>query len=278
MAAGSRLRALNAAVIRLADAIVPPEHRLRRALSPLYSSLLDLLSGGRGYPADINGQVYRIHPQFRWTAWHAHEREVADYLAARITPGQTCFDVGANVGIYVLQIARWSAPNGRIVAFEPNPATLDVLRAHIAMNGLESRVTIVPKGAGARAGRADLYDSEAGSGLSRIGAPNPGIRVAVAPTSIALTTIDEYCRETGLVPDWLLIDVEGYEYEVLLGAVETLRRRATRVVVELHPHLSSPESRAAGEELLRQLGLTAVPIGDVGGRTETFVSLERRGV
>ena len=275
MPAGYAIRRFNQAVIRFADAIVPPENRVRRALSPLYSSLLNLLSGGRGYPAEINGQVFRIHPQFRWTAWHAHEREVADYLSTHVRPGQTCFDVGANVGIYVLQIARWSAPDGRIVAFEPNPATLDVLRAHVAMNQLESRVTIVPKGAGARAGSAELYDSAAGSGLSRVGAPNPGIHVAVAPTSIALTTIDDYCRESGAVPDWILIDVEGYEYEVLQGAVETLRRHQPRVVVELHPHLSSADSRAAGERLLRELGLRAVPIGDVSGRTETFVALER---
>lgn len=274
MPAGSTLRGFNAAVIRFADTLVPPHNRVRRALSPLYSSLLNVLSGGRGYPAEINGQVFRIHPQFRWTAWHAHEREVADYLAARVKPGQTCFDVGANVGIYVLQIARWSAPDGRIVAFEPNPATLGVLRAHVAMNGLESRVTIVPQGAGAHPGTAELYDSEAGSGLSRIGAPNPGIHVAVRPTEIALTTIDDYCREAGVVPDWILIDTEGYEYEVLLGAAETLRRHAPRVVVELHPHLSSQGSRAAGERLLRELGLTPVPIGDVSGRTEMFVSLE----
>ena len=277
MAAGSRVRGFNAAVIRLADRLVAPENRVRRALSPLYSSLLGVLSGGRGYPAEINGHVFRIHPQFRWTAWHAHEREVAEFLSTRIKPGQTSFDVGANVGIYVLQIARWSAPDGRIVAFEPNPATLAVLRAHVEMNGLESRVTIVPKGAGARAGIAALYDEEAGSGLSRIGAPNPGIHVPMKPTPIALTTIDDYCRDTGVLPDWILIDVEGYEYEVLQGATETLRRHAPRVVVELHPHLSSAESRAAGERLLEELGLTPVPIGDVAGRTEMFVSLERAG-
>jgi FkbM family methyltransferase len=273
--AGSTLRGLNAALIRIADRIVPPEHRVRRALSPTYSSILNLLTAGRGYPAEINGQIFRIDPQFRWTAWHAHEREVADYLSARITPGQTVFDIGANVGVYVVQIARWSAPDGRIVAFEPNPATLAVLRRHVAMNGLDARVTVIPKGAGARSGSAELYDSEAGSGLSRIGAPNPGIPVAVRPTTIALTTIDDYCRETGIVPDWLLIDVEGYEFEVLQGAAETLRSRRPNVVVELHPNLLSAESRAAGERMLADLGLRAVPIGDVGGRSESFVSLER---
>lgn len=274
MAAGSTLRGLNAALVRTANRMVPPENRVRRAFSPIYSSMLNLLTVGRGYPAEINGHVFRIDPQYRWTAWHAHERELAEYLATRIAPGQTCFDVGANVGIYVLQIARWSAPDGRIVAFEPNPETLPVLRRHIAMNGLGARVTVVGKAAGARAGSAELFDNAAGSGLSRIGAPNPAIHVPVEPTSIAMTTIDAYCRETGIVPDWMLIDVEGYEFEVLQGAADTLRRHRPRVVVELHPHLSSPESRAAGARLLDDLGLTMMPVGDVAGRTEVFVSLE----
>jgi hypothetical protein len=39
--------------------------------------------------------------------------------------------------------------------------------------------------------------------------------------------------------------------------------------------VSGADSRAAGERLLRELGLTAAPIGDVSGRTEMFVSLER---
>jgi FkbM family methyltransferase len=275
MAGGRTLRAMTGALSRLADRVAPAHHPLRRAVRPAYSSLLAAVSGRRGYPAEINGHVYRIDPRFRWSAWHAHEREVADHFAARIHPGQVIFDVGANVGLYVLQFARWSAPDGRIFAFEPNPATLPVLRKHIALNDLESRVTVIPKGAGASAGTAALFDSEAGSGLSRIGAPNPGIEIAVAPTPIALTTIDDYCAESGIVPDWILIDVEGYEYEVLQGAAETLRQPGVHAVVELHPRLWPDGSREAGERLLRELGLTPVPIGEVTGRRELFVSLER---
>jgi FkbM family methyltransferase len=274
---GALVRSFNDALRRAAGTIAAPGHPLRRTLSPLYSRLLWLLSGGRGYPAEINGTVFRIDPRFRWAVWHRHERTVADYLSARVKPGQCCFDVGANIGIYVLQFARWSAPGGRVVAFEPNPSTLEVLRAHVRMNGLDERVTIVPKAAGAAVGSADLYGTAAGSGLSRIGGAHPGIDVPVTPTGIAMTTIDQYCRETGMTPDWLLIDVEGYEYEVLLGAAETLRRHRPRVLVELHQHVSSEDSRHTGLRLLDELGLTCVPVpGSEDGRSETFVTLEAR--
>src|SRR5262249_11807881 len=111
---GRIVRSLNVALLELTDRIVGPENRIRRAMSPFYSSLLDVLSGGRGYPVEINGQVFRIDPRFRWGAWPGYEREVARYLAQAIKPGQTCFDVGANVGVYVLQLGRWSAPDGQI--------------------------------------------------------------------------------------------------------------------------------------------------------------------
>jgi FkbM family methyltransferase len=263
--------------LRLAGTVAGPDHPARRRLSPAYSRLLTLVTGGRGYPAEINGTVFRIDPRFRWAAWQSHERAVAEYLAARIRPGQCCFDVGANIGLYVLQLAQWSAPGGRIVAFEPNPATLDVLRAHVRMNGLEGRVTVVPMAVGASAGTAPLFDTAAGSGLSRIGGAHPGITAAVTPAEVPITTIDDFCGTSGLVPDWILIDVEGYEYEVLLGAAGTLRRCRPRVVVELHQHVSSDDSRRAGLRLLADLGLDPVVIpGSGDGRSETFVTLEPR--
>jgi FkbM family methyltransferase len=274
---GALVRSLNRVLRRVADAVAAPDRPIRRRLSPAYSRLLGLLSGGRGYPAEINGSLFRIDPRFRWAVWHRHERTVADYLSARVTAGQCCFDVGANIGLYVLQFARWAAPSGRVVAFEPNPATLEVLRAHVRMNGLEDRVTIVPMAAGAAAGDAQLYDTSPGSGLSRIGGAHPGIEMAVTPVEIPLTTIDDYCRASRAVPDWMLIDVEGYEYEVLLGAADTLRRHRPRVLVELHQPVSSEASRAAGLRLLDELGLVSVRVpGTEEGRRETFVTLEPR--
>jgi FkbM family methyltransferase len=269
------LRWFNDRLHRLLDGIVAPDASLRRWISPAYSAWLRLLSGGRGYPASINGQVFRIDPRFRWAANADVERGVAEYLAARVKPGDCCFDVGANVGVYVLQLSRWSAPNGRIAAFEPNPATVDVLRAHVRMNGLDDRVTIIPMAAGATRGTARLFDTEPGSGLSRLGGAHPGIKAALSPTDVQVTTVDEFCQSSGLVPDWMIIDVEGYEYEVLQGAAATLRRHKPHVVVELHDHVLSEASRQAGMRLLADLGLTPVSIPKAAeGRSESFVTLE----
>jgi FkbM family methyltransferase len=257
-------RRIHRAVIGLADKISTPDSVLRRRLSPAYTTLLYGLSAGRGTPADINGETYRIDPRFRWHLHPRYEAELAAFLRARLRPGQCCIDVGANIGIYVMQMARWVAPGGRIVAFEPNPGTFEVLARHVRMNDLGERVTLVPLAAGCEAGAARLFDDQAGSGLSRLGGANPSIGGPVAATDVQVTTLDAYCSNTGTRPDWILIDVEGYEFDVLAGAVETIRRLRPGVIVELHPHLypDGETTRAEGARLIRDLGLVPVPVDD----------------
>src|SRR5205085_9663014 len=97
------------------------ESWLVRRLRPTYESLLDWLSDGRGIAWPINGVTYRIDPHVRHRLGQNYDAPVAAFLSARVKPGAVCVDVGANVGVYVLQFARWSGPKGRVVAFEPNP-------------------------------------------------------------------------------------------------------------------------------------------------------------
>lgn len=255
--------AMHRAVMRCANLVSTPDSPVRRALSPAYSTLQYALTGGRGVAAEINGDIYRIDPRFRWRLQPAYEADLAGFLRARVKPGQCCIDVGANIGIYVMQMSRWTA-GGHIVAFEPNPRSLEVVARHVRMNGLGDTVTLVPAAAGREEGSARLFDVEPGSGLSRLGAANPAIQGVVDGTAVRVTTIDAWCRASGVRPDWILIDVEGYEFDVLAGARDTIRQCRPGVVVELHPHLY-PDGTATeleGRRLLAALQLRPVPVGD----------------
>ena len=60
-------------------------------------------------------------------------------LASNMSPqlvhsGMLTFDVGANAGYYTLLLARRVGPNGRVVAFEPNPINVAYLREHLRLN------------------------------------------------------------------------------------------------------------------------------------------------
>lgn len=234
-----------------------------RRLRPLYESLLSLQGGARGIPWEINGVSFRIDPHYRHMLWQDYDAPVASFLRERVRPGALCLDVGANVGVYVLQFAHWSKPSGRVIAFEPNPAARLVLQKHVSMNELAERVRIVPAAVGEINGQAILYAVEA-DGMSRLGAPNQALAKDAREINVSVLTLDDYCRTENLRPDWLFMDIEGFEIAALCGACELIesRRGELGIIVEMHPGVwdSANTTRARAESLLADLRLKAVPL------------------
>jgi hypothetical protein len=103
------------------------------------------------------------------------------------------------------------------------------------------------------------------SGTSRLDQPNPEVEaMAHVPVTVRLTTLDYFCAEQRVLPDWVVMDIEGYEIAALQGARETVRagRGQLGIVVEMHPSLweVSGASRAVLEKYLHDLGLRALAL------------------
>lgn len=260
---GGAVGRFHALVVAVAELIGPPDAPVRKRLSRSYGALLYALTFGRGVVARLNGATFHVDPRLRWFLEPEYEKDLAQFLSRRIRPGQVCLDVGAHIGVYAMQIARWVGPGGRVIAFEPNPGTAPILRRHVRMNDLAGIVTVEETALGRAPGTASLFGVP-GSGLSRLDAPNPLAVDVVAPAAVAVGTVDAYCAAHHVEPDWMLIDVEGLEFEVLSGAADTIRRRgpALSIVVEIHPALWPLTSwtREAAEALFQSLGRRAVPI------------------
>lgn len=256
------MRVIQAAARQVAGRIGRDSWLVRR-LRPAYASALEWSSHGRGLPMRINGVEYRVDPHHRHRMACEYEAPVAALLRERVKAGALCFDVGANVGVYVLQFAHWSAPTGRIVAFEPNPEARQVLEKHVRLNGLVERVSIVPHALSARTGTAVLHMSGA-DGMSRLGAPNSALADRTSAIEVSTTSLDEFCQANGMAPDWLFIDIEGVEIQALKGGRELIldRRGKLGIVIEMHPNAwaSAGTRRSDAEALLSELGLRAVPL------------------
>jgi FkbM family methyltransferase len=254
-----------------------------RAVRPIYGAMLQLIGARRGIAWSINGVDVRIDPRFRWQMAADYDRPVAGYLSQRVRAGDLCLDVGANVGVYVLQLAAWCAPVGRVIAFEPNPNAREVLQRHVQMNGLEARVEVIPDAVGREAGAATFFGAAA-DGMSRLGSPNPRLSgAALSREAVRVTSLDEFCGSRGLQPNWILIDIEGSEIAALAGARELLRRRgaALGVVVEMHPASWADvgTSLREAEMVLAEIGRRAVPLTGQSDplREYGIVSLEPAG-
>ena len=244
---------------------------LVRQLRPAYETLLSWSSGGHGIPCTINGIELRRDPRckYRYPSSFDYEPAVAAYLRAMTRPDQIRFDVGVNVGYYVLQVAYWTRPSGRVLAFEPNPGPRAVLERQIAVNGLSDRVEIVAAAVADHPGEATLYllaeDQQGLDGVSRLGAPDQSLSDAFRAISVPMISLDDFCdARPGLIPNCIIIDIEGFEIAALRGARRLIAKRRANLglIVEMHPDLwdSAATPRADVDALFAELRLRPKPL------------------
>jgi FkbM family methyltransferase len=85
-------------------------------------------------------------------AYGTYDRPFTAYVQRYIQPGDTVIDVGAHVGLFTLLLAYQVWEPGRVVAYEPSPRMLELLRDNVSMGWLNDRVEIVPKAAASTSG------------------------------------------------------------------------------------------------------------------------------
>jgi len=188
--------------------------------------------------ATLAGQVFRIAGPPGDT-YHAdiaaHAAALAPLIAAAraILPANgIAFDIGANVGAFACALATL-APDGKVIAAEPSPATAAALRRTLVMNGLDGRVAVHEAAVGAAPGRARFHAEAthtAGSHLLHAGTMAPERLTTV---EVPVTTVDTLAAGLERL-DLIKIDVEGFETEVLDGAVATLARFRPVVLAEFN--------------------------------------------
>lgn len=113
--------------------------------------------------------------------------------------------------------------------FEPATLTCGYLHENVSLNQF-TNVTVVNKGLGDRAEQQHLYYSEAGLAEGTASLKYTDRRAA--SERVTLDTIDNLIRELP-TPDFIKIDVEGYQLEVLRGGEHCLRTHAPLLIAEL---------------------------------------------
>jgi FkbM family methyltransferase len=165
------------------------------------------------------------------------EPEVQQALGELVKPGQTVYDVGANIGFFTILCSRLVGPQGRVYAFEPIPQNLVTLRHNIELNGL-TNVVIVEKALSSSTGTAEMFVSpwSAFHSLNVDGATKQDNHGSEAgEISVETVTLDEFVQGDDVrTPDLLKIDVEGAELIVVEGMRETLRSAQPLLLCELH--------------------------------------------
>jgi FkbM family methyltransferase len=200
---------------------------------PYYNRFLEAVYGRRGLVRVMEGQErIRICPSQRYFH-NGFEAGLFDYLRKTVKEGDVILEIGANVGIFTVILARWVGSSGHVYAFEPTPEASATLRRHLALNRVEDRVTILPDAISDAPGRSAFY-VEGTSGENTLSGRHSRIPSADR-IEVQVTTIDAFCRERGIAPTLIKIDIEGYEFHALRGALGVIGQYSPGIVIELHP-------------------------------------------
>lgn len=186
-------------------------------------------------------------------------------LYADVVPkGGLAFDIGAHAGD---RIAAFRGLGARVVAAEPQPAMLRLLRWRF---GRDPLVTLHDVALGAAAGRASLAVNAANPSVSTLsdgfleaaaGAPGWEGQVWDRRIDVAVRTLDDLIAQHG-VPDFIKIDVEGFEAEVLAGLSAPVPGLSFEVV------FAARDLALAALDRARALGYAAFRFSQ--GETHTF--------
>jgi FkbM family methyltransferase len=162
----------------------------------------------------------------------AYEPFQSAVVLQNVRLGDVVVDVGANIGYYTLLLARHVGPQGKVYAFEPDPANFALLKRNVERNGY-SNVVLVPKAVADRNGAAQLFRSRDNQGDHRLHAACEE-RPAVDVETIRL---DDYFTDASVRLSLIKMDIQGAEGQALAGMRQVLARSPeVRIVCGFWPH------------------------------------------
>lgn len=147
-----------------------------------------------------------------------------------LKPGMTMLDLGAHHGLYTLLGSKRVAPGGKVFAFEPSPRERRALHLNVLLN-LCWNVTIQGLALGSENTRANLFvvdGSQTGCNSLR----PPDVLCGTSPVRVRVTRLDDWLDSQRIDQvDFIKLDVEGAELDVLMGAERLLDRTPRPVIL-----------------------------------------------
>jgi FkbM family methyltransferase len=151
----------------------------------------------------------------------AYEQAVTKVLLSHLVDKKVFVDIGANIGWYSLMAAHHS-PDLIVHAFEPGDLANKYLSMNVQRNKLGGRIHINKSAVCEHTGTVRFTNNKIGHALNYV---CPSQSKMINTIEVESVTLDDYVRTNNLAQvDYIKCDVEGAEYGVLLGALETLNR------------------------------------------------------
>jgi FkbM family methyltransferase len=154
-----------------------------------------------------------------------YEESYLNILRSFRRPEGVFLDLGANLGLFSIRMASW-LKFGVIYAFEPNNTICELFRRSVFLNGFSDRIKVYGFGASNRDGLVSFVVPDAYSGGGRV----VGESATEDHSSIEVRKLDSVLADLGSF-DLAKIDVEGHEFNALVGMGELIKRSPDAVIL-----------------------------------------------
>lgn len=171
-------------------------------------------------------------------------------LFLRLGKEDIFYDVGANLGYYTVIVAKRV---NKVVSFEPFSKSFELLKKNVELNNLHN-VKLFKFGLGERTEDKILYVPAKKNWASFYNDLWPK---SVKDKELArLFSLDNFVESFKEVPPptWIKMDIEGYEYFLIKGAIKTIKRYRPRFLMEVYPKILGRDRLKELIKILLDLG------------------------
>jgi len=164
------------------------------------------------------------------------ERLSIEWFLSQVHEGDIVWDIGANIGLWTVFVAKQVGATGKVVAFEPFAEALPILKANLDLNGVTNAI-VFADALGKEDGRIPLYPARKGVfSTSSLAYRDGRFGTKHEPICVTLRSGASIVEEnSALLPDALKLDVEGAEQAVLEGLSQPIWQKLKILAIEVHP-------------------------------------------
>jgi len=207
----------------------------------LHSFLLKFITPSSSSLVKVNGMQMKILPGDKGIStelliFKEHEPLTTQLIKNELKEGMICLDVGSNIGYYVLLEAKFVGKSGKVIAIEPSFHNFKILEENIRLQNF-TNIEVHHFACGDSDGHANFLTTDR-SNWSRIDENyfefSPPTK-SVSSEKIEMKKIDSFIEQKEIDRlDIIRMDVEGYEFKILDGMINTLKKFKPTIIMEIH--------------------------------------------
>lgn len=211
---------------------LPGQERISNWLKPS-NDLKNTFKDGITWLSEENLAIYTTADNYiEWTilSCGTYEAEIEKLIAISLLEGDSALDIGANIGLQSLRMARYAGKNGKILAFEPLAHLRDKFLKNVQLNRFNN-VSLFPFALSDKESNLEYAINENiwNQGTFSLSHTPKGnntqtINVKIGDNLVEITNLKKLTL--------IKIDVEGHEFNVLKGLTKTLERFKPRLIFE----------------------------------------------